>query len=546
MMHSPSFPLFQSEATPCLRCADPTPALRPDGEQLRIRVLLINGADPNDGNIQADKEATVIESILAEHEHAFDVESVRTSDRKASWDIPKLEQKIRIFAPHVLHFIGHSEAASSGNPAAVVVHNGNTYLRWQTPQIAAFLLGILSLRLSYLNACRTQMRTPLDAEKSALSPNSLGEVFLQRSLAVIAMQFDVRGSAAALCAETFYRHLTEGFSIDQAICVSRRTLSAQFGAATREPYLPSLVVRAHPDHVLALRPGTLNRTDVEENVKPVTRHFVNHRMERRVVHDLLFGPPPNQRRMTVLTGSDGVGKTWLLKWMLYTLGLRGVRVHYIEKPADNWLDVLRQIRDKGTCLLSEGCFDLDQINRFNRALQLLSRGEPVTAYNGGAVQDSNRSLGDIMNGEPKPVNDFPERLCAEMLSIFDSGSETVCAIDHWDPGSRETEETPQTLYRHLFQPLLRRKSSPVRLLLSITHRRIADPHVADDFPGWGVQPVNRFRPEELPDLAEQLLRKMYGKQVDEEHVSFVRKKAKGNLSARELHENLENLRGWIE
>jgi hypothetical protein len=510
---------------------------------LHLRVLLINGAGPKDSNIEADKETSDIESILATHEHAFDVESIQTSAPGCGVGVNQLEAKIRKFAPHVLHFIGHSEAPTSHGPAALILHDGAHYVPWPTPQIATFLEGIPTLQLSYLNACRTQQAGPIGSHLAA-PPYSLAAAFLKRSLAVIAMQYDIRGVAAALCAGTFYSQLAQNHTVDQAICAARHELTGQFSAESSEPYLPSLVVRVHPETILSLRPGSENitRKDVEDNVSPVAMHFVNHRPARRDVYTYLFGSFDSQRRAVLVIGNDGVGKSWLIKWTLYSLVLRGIRVHYVGKVKDNWLDILRQIRSPGELLVSQGCCNEAQANRFNWALKHLKRGDAIPEYTGTVESDAGEPLAKIQQNAHRPKNEFPQMLCRELLAVLAAGPESVLALDQWDLGQKGIlDSTFQILHEDLFRPLAQQKLSPVRLVLSL--KGDIDPR---DFPGWAVQKLDMFEKEDLPELAVQLLKKMYGDKVKEHHVNFIRRSAQDRLTAQQLHESLEALRFWIK
>jgi CHAT domain len=448
LMYSPQLSLFQSQTAPGLRCMAPKISAQP-AAQLRIRVMVINGADRADKRIQAEEEMQAIETVLSANEHAFDLEPIHTARRGQRFGIAELTREMKTFSPHILHFIGHSEAAGPGASAALLLHNGSSYVRWYTPQISSFLDGLEGLRLTYLNACRTALPSPLETDLRAALPYSLAEAFLRRSQGVIAIQHDIRGEAAKVCAREFYSQIANGSHVDEAICAARLTLSTFYTPESAECYLPALVVKTHPEDVLGLKRGTVTQADAE--IKKISDRFVNHRPARREVYDYLFGSAASQRRAILVTGNDGNGKTWLIKWTLFSLRMGGVRVHYIERPAGNWLDILRQIRDPGPRILSEGCCSAEQADRFNWTLEHFARGQvaPITLEN---LKGDDRPLGDILQGEPKPVNNFPEKLCREMLSILDSGPETVLAIDHWEVGTRETEETSQILQKYFFSP----------------------------------------------------------------------------------------------
>lgn len=523
--------LFSTEATPWLR-ADRLTLERKDRALYRVRVLVINGADPNPASgedIQAEQECVAIKKILDRRPHEFEVEVVT-----APKNIPELEKAIRDYAPHILHFIGHAEIDSNGKPE-LLLHNGTNHSQWKQTAIEALLPNLDFLRLSYLNACRTGLGAVSQDAKDAT--RSLAGTFLSRSLSVIGMHSDIRGKAALCCAENFYEGLLDGASPDQALSRARRALANQF--QSREPYLPSMTVRTFPDRVLVLRPQPdgLRTEDFGVAINELTRLFVDHKGSRRDLHEAIFcDRADREKRGVLITGDDGTGKTWLIQWVLHAFALRGVRVHYLSNPKGSWLDVLRQIRDAGGTALSQGGCTPEQADRFNWILQHLSNGtEPPPFPSGGAnVIDAGEPLTKIL--QRQPTNSIDVRLCGAMRQCLEAGAEDhglVLALDAWDLGPGDQKETLfpdsfRAIYDHLLTPLLQSRSSNVRIILSVTpafwKARLAR---------FYEVPVPYFNAAELPDLAEQLLRNLVSEQLDQDTVAFIRRK-KSAMTARNL------------
>src|ERR1700722_12038646 len=195
-----------------------------------IRVFLIDGSDPKDTAISAENEIWGIRSALRSAEHSFDLEVLRTGI-DPNFDVGRLEDLMTRMengvrkwpgGPHILHFIGHSVAGAAPALRLFVPDPGGgpgTYKEWTRAQIAYLTPRLSELRLVYLNACRSN-----DTATDPMASMSASEVFLGVAKAAIAMQANVRGQAAALCAEKFYSALASGLDPDVALLAARGAL----------------------------------------------------------------------------------------------------------------------------------------------------------------------------------------------------------------------------------------------------------------------------------------------------------------------------------
>jgi hypothetical protein len=510
--------LFADESSPWVRCEEHEFPKRQDGFQYRVRVFVVNGANPKDKGIMADEESKAVRDALARCEHGFEY-----TIAPRGLPIPDLEKLIRSYEPHILHFLGHSEFDPIGQPQ-LMVYDGAGYLPWKSTEVRGFLQTIPTLRLTYLNACRTGVSRQSD-QKAA---RSLAEVFLEKSLAVVAMHHDVRGAAAKECAEHFYNALVDGLHVDQALVRARHTMLTTM--QTREPYLPALTVRAEPGQIVVLRPqpeGLDAENFGQEVSKRVTKHFVDHQVARRELHGLFDGPLRDKRAILV-TGANGTGKSWLIQWVMHALALRGVRVHYLKNPSGDWLSILRQIRDEGKTKLQQGACSPEEAQQFNWALHFLSQGDDPKPYQGADVPDSGEASTSMVDKK----GDLPKKLCAAMLSAMEgsAGEGSVLALDQWDLGSLGQEHPSfKPLFEYLLEPLRKKKTSGVRLILSVS----GEP----DLTGWYPLKVPEFPKNEISNLAEELFRRLYPN-ASSDDIKFARS-VNTNQPAGRLYESLD-------
>jgi len=118
---------------------------------------------------------------------------------------------------HVLHFLGHGEYDPESGEGVLFFEDGRRGAEIvRGRHLAEQLLDRSSLRLAFLNACRTAR---------ASAPQAFGGVataLVRAGLpAVIAMQFPITDRAAITFSETVYRHLAAGDEIDAAVTEGR-------------------------------------------------------------------------------------------------------------------------------------------------------------------------------------------------------------------------------------------------------------------------------------------------------------------------------------
>lgn len=165
--------------------------------------------------------------------------------------LPALERALRRGPrPDIVHFYGHGEFRS-----------GRGYLSFDHPtrggesalvrddQLAA-ILG--RMRLIVLFACQSARAVSHAAERGPIT--GVAHAISAVSEAVVAMQFNIRVSAATRFSEVLYEELTGGRSLQAAVADARRAVRLDEDDGTSW-YVPTLYVRARRlDEIVLFRP----------------------------------------------------------------------------------------------------------------------------------------------------------------------------------------------------------------------------------------------------------------------------------------------------
>lgn len=144
---------------------------------------------------------------------------------------------------HVIHYMGHGGFDSATGQGVLYLEKPDG-----TPDAldSARLKGIFNeessnLRLVFLNACKTAVSTGRDE----LDPFAgIAATLIELGVpAVVAMQFPITDAAAVTFADTFYRRIVEGHSVDAAVAGGRLQLYTS-GTTRAEWATPVLFMRS--------------------------------------------------------------------------------------------------------------------------------------------------------------------------------------------------------------------------------------------------------------------------------------------------------------
>ncbi len=437
--------LFNQSWAPLMRWASgsalPDRAADDPGIQWPLRLLVIVGCNPTNKQIGWDMELNDVLATVCPRRHLIDLEVFECRVARNNGVRQELRALVESMRPHVLHFIGHARAEAGGEQAGLELFdtaNGNTDILSAQTVIGWF--QAVPLRLAILNACRTT--APGAAPDTIAALASVGAAFHAASTpAVVGMQHDIPGLAAAMFAKTLHDSLAMGKQIDEAVVQGRAALLAmpQASEQQRTWALPTLSLGTSPDDVLPMAKNVLleNWQSVmgDKSLQSLTS-FVDRRSERRALRDgrsptpapTAVAPSPN---VILLLGGSQLGKTWLMKCILewYLLhGHQAVYADFIRARPCNAIDALRHIRgtDKADGHLRPV---LPTFGRFNDALN---------AYLKKQVPDDTKRTGKDENHQYVPGDAHPDTM-DECFAIFRDclilaaeKKQHVIALDHID------------------------------------------------------------------------------------------------------------------
>lgn len=291
-----------------------------------VRILLVTGQEQLDSSHLASTELWHIRRAFHRAERSVLIEVCDSPAR-----VEELEDKIRSFAPHILHFIGHGDVLPNSDFVLRFAPVDHKAWEWATNRIHAFVRGLrVAPRLVVLNAC--------DAGRNAPHAIALTAALLAAGIpAVVAAQAEVQIEYACHFAEAFYTGLAiRKLTIDRAMTHARQHLSsvaAYQGLPRRHWALPVLTVRAPAEQIVRFKPvtATVRNCELARDVFARPGRFVNRTSDRWGLLSAfcppVAGDPPF--RGVILQGSTPkVGKYWLVKRVLRDFLDGGVMVRY--------------------------------------------------------------------------------------------------------------------------------------------------------------------------------------------------------------------------
>ncbi len=478
-----------------------------------IRVLVVEGK--RDDQLGTLDEVRAIKLALPGFEGRVEAEFLTEPSEvelKATYDR---------LTPDIFHFIGHGTRVPGTNEAALRVFNRSAGKYWLlTSQYVRSLLRP-SPRVAVMNACRSG---------DVADVRSLTEAFLSGgTAAVIGMQGDIRGQAAAKFGGTLYQALARGEMIDKAVTSARQAVFIAVGVAMqgRDWFLPSLTLRVRPEQVLpitsAISEQEWRRAESRLRLKDVIQVFVDRVDER---YKLAMGVDPDvgtdPGRLLVVTGDFLTGKSCLLHWIRRRCALRGRRVKYVNFRVGERRDLVKalcEIRDTPEDLPSLGESAARAFDRFNYDLPYLASGHlPV------------EPAGEVPHADDPPV---PDSLQPGAVTLVDRTLESFR-----DALGAATAESPlvlildqldglllSTFQQDLFPGLIRRVADEddipnLRLVVALTTEQVRDYWPADDLGIGEWINVDLCKPEEYESLAEDVVLAL-GRDFREEHKDLI-------------------------
>lgn len=204
--------------------------LKPEEPPLRI---LIAFSHPKELDIVGDQDVTDAIKNIKQLETDKNTQGVLSGNCLVEQlDNPthsQLKDKIKIWAPHIVHFIGHGKAGKIALMKKEKLIEFDPIQRKKGPEAdwidspsVCSLFAAHKPRLVFLHACNGAAADSLDSFK-----NTAGELVSFGIPAVVAMQYGISNEDAGAFAKVFYEQIGYGKDIDEAVKAGRFALATQ-------------------------------------------------------------------------------------------------------------------------------------------------------------------------------------------------------------------------------------------------------------------------------------------------------------------------------
>jgi len=185
-----------------------------------LRILAMLPSPRNAAPLNVEGELNVLERSLAAAIKSNLVQLQVLSPGEAT--VEQLNRRLRVFKPHLFHFVGHGLFSEPHHEGAIVCENndGKAFVL-QASTLATFL-NDHHVQLAVLNACDTATGAVNDAITGVA-----GALINSGLPAVIATLRPISDNAALLFTREFYRAFVEGCQLETALTEARKILSAE-------------------------------------------------------------------------------------------------------------------------------------------------------------------------------------------------------------------------------------------------------------------------------------------------------------------------------
>jgi hypothetical protein len=408
-----------------------------------LRVLVVIGSREDDRVVEAREELINLNHAFRRMCGQVDVEFLHQPTRT------KVRETYRDLRPHIFHFIGHGDVDERRGRLLLGDRDTGEDKPWTAADIKMDLKG-WQPRLAILNACRSKSVEDQDGAWG------IGDAFLQLGVpAVIGMQADIRGDAAAVFTGELYRALANGEPLDVAVTRGRIAITDKTSIWRRDFALPSLTVSAPPDSVLQMRFGV-----GEKHLRKVEgRHrrfpaFVDRATERRRLWRELDPEPDEHERVVgladaiAITGPSGVGKSELARWCVGACELHGGNAAYVNFAGAQRLGFVEALR-----LVAEALAESPVHGERNRG-----------AFESWSGFAATLSAGD---GPPPAADALGNAFVFFRDALRDAADEQpmLLALDGLE---KLTDEHLELLCEYLLEPIAAAKLEPVRVIIALS------------------------------------------------------------------------------
>ena len=310
-----------------------------------VHALIVVGSKKDDKQVNADTEVDAIERAFIKSPVPIDW-YVCYQPTKA-----ELSDLINKYKPQIFHFIGHGREVNNYSYLELTDKTGGlTSEEWTVGDVAIDLQA-WQPRLAFINACRTSSAA---AQKNSWD---IARTFSNAGVpAVIGMQADIQGDAAAEFSKKLYQSMLGGQSIDRSLAEARAAVKnlKTITLRRRDWALATLYLRQLPEQILAMTPPIDNKTiqkfQSDDTLKK-TRDFVGRLRQRRKLWHGVDRIPDRDDEFNsayIVVGNDQMGKTSLVQASMKVCALRNRKVSYVDigyGSTKSFVEILKLIRE---------------------------------------------------------------------------------------------------------------------------------------------------------------------------------------------------------
>jgi CHAT domain len=457
-----------------------------------IHALIVVGSKKEDPAVKAEHE-------IARIEEAF-IKSRLPIDWEICYQPTKAELRILIktYKPEIFHFIGHGKEANNEPYLELTDRKGGpTPERWTVSDIAIDF-NTWQPRFAFLNACRTTVAMPA----SAAQKNSwdIARTFSHAGVpAVVGMQADVQGEAAAEFSNQLYQSMLNGLlPVDRSLAEARAAVKnlKGFSLRNRDWALATLFLLELPEQILEMTPPIdtqkYQKYRSDSTLKKVNDFVGRVRQRRKIWHgvDKITGRDAEFSSAYIVVGQDQMGKTSLVQASLKVCALRNRKVCYVDlgdRTTKDFLKILQIIREGDPNSSEIVCAPLPQApfaDFDNKYGALFTQPDAVTTL----AADQNR------------CEQFFDAYRKALIKIAEDAP-FILVLDHLNV---EWQTFNSVLVKYLLLPIAQDALANCRLVLVCTAKEFDDELSQPLKDASRVVDVAAWKPERYVPLARQI------------------------------------------
>jgi hypothetical protein len=201
-------------------------SLSPEDPPLRMLAVVSQPDDPYLGEVVAEPVLEQFDDLAGRLPISIETLQDPTIDR--------LEDALRARRPHILHFMGHGDYDAHGEEGRIALVDDEGGTRWVSDRLLAEILQHARAipRLVVLHSCDGG-RVDYRANFAGMAP----QLIRNGVQCVVAMQYAVTNRVAIDFSTTFYRHLSNGAPVDEAVQEGRWRITRPSNSNVDDPRL---------------------------------------------------------------------------------------------------------------------------------------------------------------------------------------------------------------------------------------------------------------------------------------------------------------------